>query len=781
MDLRDQLQTALGSAYTLERELGGGGMARVFLAEETALGRPVVIKVLPPEVAHEMSAERFAREIRVSARLQHPNIVPVLTAGAAGSVPYYTMPYIDGESLRARLARLGAPSRLPLSEAMRILRDVARALAHAHGQGVVHRDIKPENVLLSGDAAVVADFGIARAVVRARAASGAADPDTRDSWKPPTSALTAVGLAVGTPAYMAPEQASGDPDLDFRADLYAWGLLAYELLTGAHPFADRASVQAMVRAQLIETPTPLSDVAADLSPTLSAVVMRCLAKDPAARPAATRELIDALDTVHPGRSASDTPRVVAARAEPGHGRQRPFVAVLPFANVTGDADNEPFSDGLTDELISALGKVAGLKVAGRTSVFALKGRNLAARAIADTLGVTAVLEGSVRRAGQRLKVSAQLVNAADDGVLWTDTYDRQLADVFAVQEDIARAIVAALSARVGLLEQGGANLVARPPASLEAYELYLKGRHFWRNPTTRDALERAAEYFARATVLDPTFARAYSGLSDAHTILAVFGFGPAHEEFTKAKAAALAALELDPELAEAHVSLAHISFVYEFDWATAERQFRRAIALDPSHPPAHYMFAVCLQDQGRFDEALAEMTLARTMDPLAPHVAHLFGRVYVNARRPDDAIPHLQEAVELLPNHGIAYQQLGHAYLLKGMHEEAIGAFTRAAELSGPRDQAHLAYGYAVTGRRDEARRIVSELVTPATQPHVLPFHLAMAFAGLGEVDIAFDWLERGLANRASFMDGVAVTPAFEPLHADARWQPLLRRMGLAR
>lgn len=464
------------------------------------------------------------------------------------------------------------------------------------------------------------------------------------------------------------------------------------------------------------------------------------------------------------------------------------VAVLPFVNTSGDPDDEPFSDGLTDELIGLLGRANGVTVTGRTSAFALKGRGIGVRAIADMLGVATVLEGSVRRTGDRLKVTAQLVRASDDRVLWAEMYRKELADVFAVQEEIALAIVAALRVELGSTERSGGaetagaghtRFAGRPPASIEAYELYLRGRFLWNTRSRGDGLRQALHYFERAAALDPGYARAHAGISDVHALLAIFGHGRAPEEFAAAKAAACRALALDDTLAEAHVALAHVLFVHEYAWAAAEQAFRRATTLDASNTAAHFLLGVCLQDEGRFDEAIAELQTARALDPLSPHVGNLLGRVYVNARRPDDAIRHLRDTLELNPESDLAYQQLGHAYLQKKMPAEALAALRQAAALSGARDAAHLAYACAVTGDAATARRIVQDLLDPATNPDVAPFHIAMAYTGLGEADVAFHWLERGCAERAAFMDGVKITPAFDPLHTDPRWPRLLGRMGL--
>lgn len=450
------------------------------------------------------------------------------------------------------------------------------------------------------------------------------------------------------------------------------------------------------------------------------------------------------------------------------------IVVLPFANVSGDPADEPFTDGLTEELIGAISRVPGVTVTGRTSTFALKGRGLDARTIAQMLGVTTLLEGSVRRAAGRLKVVTQLVSAEDHRVLWAESYDRAAVDVFAVQEEIARAAAAALQARLG----AGPRL-ARPATDLVAYELYLKGRHILNTRSGGERLLQAIRYFEESVERAPTYAPAYAGLSDAYAYLAVFAYRRSHDAFPRAMSAARKALALDDTLTEAHASLAHALCVYEYEWAASEREFRRAIALDPGYIFARIAFAICLQDQGRFSEAVEQLKSARAADPLVPHIGAVLGRVYVNARQPDRAISVLREAMEFGPELDLVHQQLGHAYVQKGMLAEAIIALRRAAELSGERDSAHLAYAYALMGARSDAERIVHALLDPAEHRDVLPFHLALAYAGLGDVDAAFGWLERGYTERASFMDGVKVTPAFEGLHSDPRWQGLLTRMGL--
>jgi len=740
-DLRDQLQHTLGASYTLERELGGGGMSRVFVAEDTALGRSVVVKVLPPEMASGVSIERFKREITLAARLQHPHIVPLLSAGETGGLPYFTMPFVEGESLRARLAR---GEEVPLRAAVHLLREVASALAYAHRKGVIHRDIKPENVLITEQHAMVTDFGVAKAI----SAATHADAD----------GLTAVGVALGTPAYMAPEQVAGDPGTDHRADIYAFGVIAYELLAGRAPFAGRTA-QALMAAHVLETPEAISSRRVGVPTELSALVMRCLEKSPDNRPQSAEDILRRLD---------DVPATHREQKD-----ARPSIAVLPMVNTSGDPENEHFSDGLTDELIGVFSKVDGITVTGRTSTFALKGKGLSVRAITDLLHVEHALEGSVRRAGDRLKVRVQLVNA-DGSVIWSESYDRRLEDVFAVQEEIAQAVVRALEVK---LVAARGPLVRPATKDLTAYDLFLKGRYV-RRGMAPDQMRLAIQYFERAVARDPSYARAYAWLSDTHWLQIVLASRPTSEEVPLAREYATAALALDSSLAEAYWAMAQLLAGFDWDRPGAEHAFKRAIVLDPGFEEARHLYGIFLFHWSRIDEAEAELTRTLEIDPLLAAAHHTFGRLHLSMRRPDQAITHLREALTLEPMFSLAHSQLGHAYLQKGMSAEAITEFEAGARIGSASDKAHLAYGYARVGRHEDAKAILANLVSPGNYPP--PFHMALAYVGLADHNEAFRWLEQAREEHAPWLITVNVDRAFDPLRVDSRFGDIVRYIGLA-
>jgi len=756
-DLRDQLQTTLGHSYTIERELDGGGMSRVFVAVDTALGRSVVVKVLPPDMAYGVSIDRFKREISLAARLQHPHIVPLLSAGEADGLPYFTMPLIEGESLRARLTRDG---RMPIRDALQILREVASAVSYAHGKGVFHRDIKPENILLSGPHAMVTDFGVAKAI---RAALGGVDrPEASSGPKDlgmPT--LTEMGVTLGTPAYMAPEQVAGDPDTDHRADIYAVGVVAYELLAGRTPFAGRTP-QALMAAHIVETPDSITSHRTDVPGTLATLVMRCLEKRPEDRPQRAEAVLHALEGVPVARTGE-------------HDGRRPSIAVIPFVNTSGDPENEHFSDGLTEELIGALSRVSELSVSGRTSAFAFKGKNVGIRAIADALHVANVLEGSVRKAGNRLKVSVQLVDA-DGNVLWSEGFDRTLTDVFAVQEEIAQAVVAALEVRLGAAR---GPLVRPATANLTAYDLFLKGRSL-RRTFTPDTLSQAIAYFDQAVARDGGFATAYAWLSDACALRVVIAGRPAREEMARAREYARKAVALDPMLADAHWALGQVLMCFDWKWAETDREFEHALALDPGHVDARHMHAISLLHQGRFDEAYEQVTRALATDPLLTEARGTLGRILGATQRPERALEELRRAMSSAPEAApIVRGALGFVYLQLGRHADALAEFRRALETGSAREAAMLAYAHAIAGQPAEALELLRRLVGPTGDRDAPPYHVAMIYTGLGRYDDALSWLERAADELDPWVTALNIDPVFYPLRTNARFAVLVHRIGL--
>ena len=769
-------------------------MATVYLAADSRHARRVAIKVLHADLSAAVGAERFAREITLTAGLVHPHILPVFDSGAAPGVLWYAMPYIEGETLRDRIRREGA---LPVEDVVRFGRELADALEHAHRRGIVHRDVKPENILLAGGHALLADFGIAHAI------------ETAGSER-----LTSTGLIVGTPAYMSPEQVAGE-QLDSRSDQYSLACVMYEMLVGETPFTG-PTPHAIIARRFAESPRPIRSVRPQVGRGLEDVLLKALATVRADRYVSMAAFGGAVAAAASTSAASaaapvaDSAREAVAVPAPGAklavrrwpyalaagaallalvvggvalGRRSPdalpeerSIAVLPFANTSGDPADAPLFDGITDELIGALGSVRELRVVGRTSVFALKDRRLDARAIGDTLGVATVLEGSGRREGNRLKVRAQLVSASDGSVIWADAYDREFRAALAVQEEIARAIVAALRIELG---SGEPPLVRVATVDSAAYDLYLRGRYVFHTDPSLDGVQSAVRLFSEAIGRDSAFAPAWAGLSSARARLAIFGYGEALVEMPRARAPAIRALELDGSLAAAHASLAHVLFVHDLDWTGAERSFRRAIALDPGYTFARLPFALCLSAQARFTEAKEQLDSARVSDPLAPGIPNVLGRVYVNEGQPDSAIAALREALSLDPRLDLAYQQLGHAYVLKRMYPEAIAALERAAASSGPRDSAHLAWAYAAAGRRAEAERILARVLARPERRSRLAVHLAMAYAALGDRDAAFELIDLSFRERSSFLDGLAVTPALAALHGDPRWQGVRRRLGL--
>jgi serine/threonine-protein kinase len=747
-DIAERLN-AIADRYRIMEEIGRGGTATVYLAEDLKHGRRVAMKVLRPVPGYEPA--RFLREIRIAARLAHPQILPLHDSGECDGLLYFVMPYAGCETLRDRMAAEGP---LPIDAALRIVRAVAAALAYAHRDGIVHRDIKPENILLQEGEPVIADFGVATAL------SAAAGDGVY---------ITDRGFAVGTPAYMSPEQASAEPTLDGRSDQYSLACVLYEMLAGEPPFAGTGARATMAR-HAIETPRPIRIRRPTVPPAVERALARALAKSPGERFTGMTEFADAL--------VAPVPEVIPA-AGAGTMREARTIAVLPFVNASGDAENEYLSDGITDELIIALSKVEGLHVASRTSVFALKGLREDVRNLGARLNVSAMLEGTVRRSGNQLRITVQLTGVADGRTLWSERYDREFADVFAIQDEIARTIVTTL--RATLLRDLGDAPPVRYTANLRAYHLYLKGRYWW-NRRTQDAIAEGIKYFEQAIAEDPDYALAYTGLSDSYALQVDYRGAPVRNGMERARELARKALALDDSLAEAHTSLGWVSFIYDWDWPEAAREFARAVELNPAYSVARQWHAWFLMAMGRVDDALAEGRRALDLDPASVSIRRSMGWLHYYARQPLEALEHFRRALAMNPTADENHRLLGLAYLQLGRYDEAAGAFREAVAASDRPSLATADLGVvaAARGRLDEARAVLDGLRAESRERYVSPVSFAVLQVSLGDYDAAFEALEHAYRDRRGWLAYLRMEPAVDRLRPDPRFGALLERMRLA-
>jgi eukaryotic-like serine/threonine-protein kinase len=743
----EQLRAAVADRYRIEEEIGHGGMASVYLAEDLKHGRKVAIKVLLPAPGHSYEPQRFLREIRIAARLSHPQILPVHDSGECDGLLYFVMPYAGCETLRDRLNREG---QLPIDAALRITRAVGTALGYAHRHHVIHRDIKPENVLLQEGEPVVADFGVATAM-------SAAGGDN--------IYVTDRGFAVGTPAYMSPEQASAERDLDGRSDLYSLACVLYEMLAGKPPFAGSGARATMAR-HAIEPPAPIRSLRPTVPLAVELALQRALAKSPSERFATMAEFCDAL--------VAPAPTAVPMTGAPD---QR-SIAVLPFVNSSADPENEYFSDGMTDELITALSKVEGLQVASRTSVFALKSLREDVRTLGSRLNVATVLDGTVRKSGNRIRITVQLSRVSDGRLLWSERYDREMSDVFAIQDEIAGTIVRTL--RATLLGDLGDLTPVRYTANVKAYSLYLKGRFCW-NRRTQEGIREGIRYFEQAIAEDPDYALAYSGLADSYALDLDYKGAPVFEGMERAKAEARKAIALDETLAEAHTSLGWVTFIYDWDWAAAEQQFRRAVELNPRYSTAHQWYSWFLAAMGRFEESLEHGRTAAELDPASVSIRRSMGWLQYYARQHDGALDNLRRGLAMDPTAAETHRLLGLVYLQQGSLDEAAAAFKEALANS-PNDSlalAGLGHVAARRGRADEAMAILAELDAKAKLRYVSPVAQAQLYVTLDQRDRAFEWLDRAYQDRRGWLAYLKIEPMLDGVRDDARFQRMLERMRL--
>jgi eukaryotic-like serine/threonine-protein kinase len=786
-----KLADALRDRYVVERELGRGGMATVYLARDLKHGRYVALKVLHPELAASVGPERFQREIETVARLQHPHILTVHDSGDTAGQLWFTMPFVEGESLRDRLGR---EQQLPVETALRIATDAARALQYAHDHGVIHRDIKPENLLLTKDGStLVADFGIARAL---------RGGDDR---------LTETGTRVGTPAYMSPEQAAGDRTLDARTDVYALGTVLYEMLAGEPPFTG-PTAQAIIAKRFHSEPIPLRTVRPSVPAHVERAVARALARVPTDRFASTAELARALDedpslatipgSVRPAARVRSVPTGLLllglgiliglsvlfawTRARSGEtageaGLRR--VAVLPFENL-GEPDKAYFADGITDEIRSKLATVAGLQVTARTSSAQYAHTTKPPREIGRELGVDYLLTGTVRwnQDGSRshVRVSPELVQAASGASRWQQSFDTPLTDVFHVQADVAERVAHELG--VALAAGQRHYMEKRATGDLGAYDLYLRGRYAWhQRPTT--SLDQARRLLEQAIALDPDFALAHAALADVYIVLPLWSDLPPDQTYPRAKAAALAALKLDSTLAAPFAALGDINAMYEWDWAATDRNFRRSLALDPNNANTHHWYNEdYLVPVGRLSEAVAEARRARELDPLSVLINGVYGQTLYRAGRLEEAAAHLRGVIALDSSFIIANQFLGTVYLFQGRAAEAVPLLEQAIDpaVRPSLNVALLGYAYAKAGKRRNAEALLRELLERRSKGYVSPATIALLTAGLGDTTETFGWLRRAIKiHDPMLVLNFVNEPLFKPFRRDPRGVAILRAMRL--
>jgi serine/threonine protein kinase/tetratricopeptide (TPR) repeat protein len=745
------------SNYRILEKIGMGGMGVVYKAEDTRLHRQVALKFLPEEISKNRQAlMRFEREAQAASALNHPNICTIHDIDESGDQTFIVMELLEGQTLKERIAQ--GPIRT--EELLDIAIQITDALEAAHAKGIIHRDLKPANIFItSRGQAKILDFGLAKFTEVQQAST--------DTTHTAGETLTGTGSTVGTVAYMSPEQARGEV-LDTRSDLFSLGAVLYEMATGKQAFGGNTTA-VIFEAILGKAPIAPISLNPELPVQLEQIINKALEKDRKLRCQSASELYADLQRLKRDR---DSGRIAAAVETP----RVPSLAVLPFVNMSGDKEQEYFSDGLAEEIINALAQISGLKVIARTSAFAFKAKNEDIRRIAEVLGVDNILEGSVRRSGNRLRITAQLIGAADGSHLWSERYDREMTDIFAIQDEISRAITEKL--RVQLV--GGRPWVKQHTENAEAYNLYLKGRYHV-DKWTPEGLARGKEYLEHAIAIDRNYALAWYGLAIYYYLMGYFAYMQPKEAFEQSHRATLRALELDETLPEAH-AMAGIFQAYEFDWDGAEREFRRALGLNPQSVDArtHYNF-YCLIPMGRFDEAISGTRELIERDPLSPFLHFRLGVWYAYARQTDQAVEQLLNALDLDPNYMMALVLAGKLYAGMGKHEEAIRATEKAVQLTGRSNQnlGYLGLVYASAGRTEEARKLLEELKTRNQNSYVQPCCFAWIYLSLGEFETAIDWLERMVDEQDANFFYIGVDPTWDPVRSHLRFHALLRKMNL--
>jgi serine/threonine protein kinase/Tfp pilus assembly protein PilF len=772
--------------YQIIEELGKGGMGKVYRVLDKELKEEVALKLIKPEIASDKKIlERFSNELKLARKISHKNVGRMYELMEEKGTRYITMEYVPGEDLKRLIRKIG---QLGAGQAIPIAKQICNGLGEAHRLGVVHRDLKPQNVMVDEEGnARILDFGIARAIKG--------------------KGITDAGVMVGTPEYMSPEQAEVK-EVDQRSDIYSLGVILYEMVTGRVPFEGETPLGIAMKhkSEMPENPIVLN---AQLPEDLSRVILKCMEKDKDKRYQSSEDVRSELIKIEKGIPTTEK---VVGKKKPLTSREitvtlglkkllipalvviavavigviawllfikkeaispspsRPSIAVLPFADLSAQKDQEYFCDGLAEELINRLTNIENLRVPARASAFSFKGKDLDIREIGEKLNVEMVLDGSVRKAGNKLRITAELVKAADGYPVWSKIYERDLEDTFALQDEISLAIIDSL--QIKLLGKEKAKLVKHHTQNLEAYNLYLMGRFFW-NKRTEEDMRKSVQYFEQAIEKDPTYALALAGLADSYITLAQWEFLSSKEAYPKAKEAAIKALEIDDLLAEAHNALATVKSDFDWEWEGAEKEYKRAITLNPNYATAHQWYAEHLIKMLRFEEALTEFDRALEIDPLSLIINSVRGWPFAFTGEYDKAIEQYKKTLEMDPDFRPAREYLADAYRLKGMYEEALKGY----ELLN--NSKEIAVTYAKFSKTKEARQLLNELIEQSKHTYISPFELANICFELGDNDQGFAWLEKAYEERDYLISRIKILPKFDDLSSDPRMTSLLKKMGL--
>jgi eukaryotic-like serine/threonine-protein kinase len=755
--------------YQVTGRLGKGGMGEVYQAKDLKLGRDVAIKVLPEEFARDADrVTRFQREAKLLASLNHAHICTIHDIDEHAGQHFIAMELIEGQTLKQRM--LGR--QLDVDEILTVALEIADGLEAAHAKGIIHRDIKTTNIFITAAGhAKILDFGLAKLAPEGLTGN-AGDGASRLSTQTAAEQLTGPGMAVGTVAYMSPEQALGR-ELDARTDLFSLGVVLYEMATGKLPFRGDTAL-AQFDSLLHQAPTSAVRLNPDVPDALERIINKAIEKDRQVRYQSARDLLVDLKRLKreldSGRAAS-----VSGVASPP---RLPSLAVLAFTNMSADKENEYFCDGLSEELINALSHIQDLRVAARTSAFAFKGKEIDIRDVGEKLNVSTVLEGSVRKSGQRLRITAQLINIEDGYHIWSGQFDREMKDIFDIQEEIALTIVDQL--KLKLVKGEKEKILKRSTENHEAYELYLKGRYFWYRRYEK-GMQRGLQYFQQAIEKDPGYALPHVGIADTFAILGLFGFMPPHQAFARAKASAKKALEIDPDVAEAYATLGWIATFYDWDWPAAESHFLKAIQMKPEYALAHHWRGVYLSLMGRFDDAIREMRKACELEPLEPANPSHLGSVLYMARHFDESKVELRKVIESDPDFWVAYWHYSLNLLAEKKWEEAIATLHKLVELTAGSALAlsFLGFAYGSAGMKDEANKILERLDGLAKERYVGFLLRATVWQGLGEKNNAIENTEKAYLEREPLLATIKASPLFDSYRLEPRYQELLKKMNL--